>query len=305
MKKIISCLFVLFLFLSQSVIAKGSHSGCRCSSHRGHHHYSPYYHSHSDSSSRPVYLIKQDFQKREVKFPNCTKHYAVEEITTSIYSDGSKRITTNSTVYNSDGSALVSDCGVVEHVIYEGKHYFVVRKNKGNSGWQIINSEGEPQTVRKYSYMSVKKPNRIMVRLDKRYGIIDLTEKTVIPIKYQKFEDVSDGIFLTKLNGYWGVVDINNQTIINNDCERIKPLYDTLLIKRYGKYGLSDLRGKILYEPKYDKIKKMGEYILLKTDKTYRVLNMAGEPINDKIYRKIKLIRNELKGEEVSKSFIK
>lgn len=308
MKKIICCLIVLFVCFTQCVMAKGGHSSHGHSSHGRHSHHS-HHHSHhhliyhNSSHSTPVYLIQQDTKKQEVKFPNCTKHYAVEEITTSVYSDGTKRVMTSSTVFNSDGSTLISNCGSVEHLVFEGKHYFVVYKNKG--GWKIINSEGNSQTVKKYSYMYVLKPNRILVRLDKRYGIIDLQEKTVVPVKYRKFLEVSDGVFLTKLNGYWGVVDTENNTLIPNECERIKPVYDTLIIKRYGKYGLADVRGRILYEPGFDKIKKMGEYILLKKNKTYQVLDMEGVPVNDKIYGKIKLNRNKLEGEEVSKSYAK
>lgn len=319
MKKIICCLIVLMFCFSQSVFAKGSHSGHGCSrgghshsshhSHHSHHshghsHHHPNYHNyHSSSGSHPAYLIMQDYKKQEVKFPNCTKHYVIEEIITNTYSDGSKRVLTKSTVYNSDGTPIVSDCGSVEHVIYEGNHYFVVRKNKG--GWQIINSEGAPLTVKKYSYMSLLKPNRVLVRTDKRYGVIDFWEKSVIPVKYRKFNEISDGVFLTKLNGYWGVVDLGNNLLIPNDCERIKPLYDTLVLKRYGRYGLADLNGKILYEPKYDRIKKMGEYILLKDNKTYRVLDMSGSPVNDKIYGKVRLNRNKLEGDEISKKYSK
>ena len=152
--------------------------------------------------------------------------------------------------------------------------------------------------------MSVIKANRILVRYDKKYGVIDLAEKTIIPIKYKKFNEISDGIFLTKLNGYWGVLDINNNILINNDCEMIKPLYETLVIKRYGKYGLADLNGKILYEPKYKKIKRLGEYILVKDGKNYFVLDFEGQKVFDESYKYVRLERNRLKVKSSQKSWI-
>ena len=84
--------------------------------------------------------------------------------------------------------------------------------------------------------------------------------------------------------------------MVKNDCDKIKSLQDTILIKRYNKYGLADLDGKIIYEVKYDKIKKLGEYIVVKDGKKYFVLDYDGERMNDFSYKKIKLERNTLYG---------
>jgi sporulation protein YlmC with PRC-barrel domain len=144
--------------------------------------------------------------------------------------------------------------------------------------------------------MSELEPNRILVRRDKKYGIINLSDETIVPVKYDKFETVNKRTMIAKLNGYYGVIDYDNNTLIFPDCDRIKPFYDTLLLKRYHKYGLATLDGEKLFEPHYDKIKKLGEYILIKKNDKYGVLNSKGEFIEEIIYKKIKLERNRLKG---------
>ncbi len=288
MKKVIICLALILLC---SPIAKAAHGNCTNSNHSHHSH--THSSNHNGSSSNPVYLINREQRTDEIKFPECDKHYAVTETTTNYYSDGTKRIFTNSTIYNSDGSVLVENCKSVKHVIYNGSHYFLVNRNKG---YQILDDKAQEITTRKYTRMEILQPDRILVRFDKKYGIIDLSEKTIVPIKYQDFEEVGHEIFLTKLNGYWGLLDIDNNQLVKNDCEKIKPAYDTFILKRYGKYGLADKNGNIILNPTYDKIKKLGEYILVKRNRMYGVLDFEGKNVSEIQYKSIKIERNTLKG---------
>ena len=293
MKKIFLCFLLALSVCNVSNAAcshhGGYHAGCTNHAHATHHGHHP---SHSSSGSQSVYVVSRDFSKSEQKFPNCTKHYMVVETITYHYSDGSRRSFTNCTVFNSDGTVLVADCRGVNHVMYNNNHYFII--NKG--GYYIIDSEGSKITQKTYSAMKEFKPDRLIVRHDKKYGIIDLKENVIVPIKYQKFITDGNGVFITKLNGYWGIVDSENNQLVKNDCDKIKSLHDTILIKRYNKYGLADLDGKMIYEVKYNKIKKLGEYIVVKDGKKYFVLDYDGERINDFSYKKIKLERNTLYG---------
>ena len=281
MKKIL-CLLVLLLLLSPAY-AKSSHY---------HHNMNNSVHHSHDSSSHPVYLLSKDTKVDTVKYPDCNDHYELQEITTSSYSDGSKRVYTNSTVYNSDGSTLISDCRSVKHIIYDDKHYFIVNRN----GYEILNDKAEPVTVRKYSKIQEVDKNRLLVKYNKRFGIIDLQEQTIVPIKYQRLNEIANNIFLTKLNRYYGIVDVNNKTILENDCDKIKPLYDTFVVKKYNKYGLLDLNANILLNIEYDKISKLGEYIIVKKNKKYQVYDYTGKLLSPNQYKKLRLKRNRLQG---------
>lgn len=287
MKKVIVLLIALCMTTSVA-LAKCSNCG---HSHSGNCHNS---HNHSSSGdSHPVYLVRTENHTDQVKFSNCNEHYAVTETTTNIYSDGTRRSVANSTVYNADGTVLESDCRSVKHTVYDNKHYFLIRKT---DGYKIIDDKANIITKRSYSAMTEIEPNRIFVKRDKKYGIIDLSDKVVVPIKYQKLDFVNKRVMIAKLNGYYGVIDIDNEILIAPDCDRIKPLYDTIVLKRYHKYGLTDLNGELILSIKYDKIKKLGEYIVVKKDNKYGVLDYKGEIIGEIIYKQIKLERNKLKG---------
>ena len=288
MRKILIGLFVIILSCS---VAIGKCSTCNHSPSQSHSH-----HSHDSSSdSHPVYIVRTENRTDEIKFPNCKDHYAIMNTTISHYSDGTIRTYKNGTLYNSDGTVLESDCQYIHHVIYENNHYFLIKKT---AGYKIIDSQGKVLTKKAYSRMSELegKENRILVRRDKKYGIIDLHEGTIVPTKYQKFESIDDKIFITKLNGYYGILDIDNNILIENDCDKIKHLYDTLVLKRYHKYGLADLNGNIILNIHYDKIKRLGEYIVVKKNKKCGLLDYEGNFIGEIIYDDIKLERNKLKG---------
>ena len=287
MKKIFIYLFLAFYF----GLLNNVYASCNCN-HKGacnHHHT----HHSSQSSSQPVYLVRSEHNTSEEKFPNCAKHYMKTDTTINYYSDGSRRTFVNSTVYNQDGTILVSNCNKVKHVFYKNSHYFIICKN---SGCSIINSKGETITKQNYSKIEELKENRFLVKYNKKFGIIDIEENAVVPVKYQKFQKISDETFITKLNGYYGILDIENDILVKNDCEKIKPLHNTILLKRYGKYGLNKPDGSVIYKIEFDKIKPYKEFILLKKDKKYQISDYNGKSLSDEKFKKIKLERNTLFG---------
>ncbi len=283
MKKILLCCCLVFVLSSMINVSYAR-------SYHGHH--SGHYYSSRSSSGNNIYVVSRDYTKTEQKFPNCNTHYMTVETVTFHYSDGSRRRFNNCTVYNSDGIVIESGCSSVKHILFENKHYFIICK--GNC--YLTDGEGNKISKRTYSWINEIKPNRLIVKYNKKYGIIDLKDNVIVPIKYQKFIIDGNGIFITKLNGYWGILDSENNILVENDCDKIKSLHDTILIKRYHKYGLTDLDGKTIFDIKYDKIKKLGEYILVRENNRYFVLNSDGERINDFVYKKIKLKRNSLYG---------
>ena len=288
--RILCCL----ISLSLCTIAYGAcpHQNAHISNCRHNHNiHSTHHTNHGTSSDNQVYLVNQEYSKTEKKFPNCSKHYMIAETTIYHYSDGSRRSFSNYTVYNSDGTVLMENCKDVKHILYNNSHYFIISKN----GYYLTDDKGNKITQKTYSNIREFKPNRLIVKRDKKYGIIDLKENIIVPAKYQKF-NAEGNIFITKLNGYWGILDSENNIHVKNECEKIKPFCDVILLKKYGKYGLADLKGNIIYDVKYNKIKKLGEYILVRENQKYFVLNSEGKRINDSLYKKIKLKRNTLYG---------
>lgn len=300
MKRFLVFVCAIFILCSSNVWAKGSagHSAS-CSSHGrnssiSHNSHNRNYGGHSSSSSEHVYLTNTEHRTYEHKFPNCDNHYVVTETITNYYSNGTRNVFSNNTIYNSDGTVIETDCLSVKHLMVNDKHYFII--NKKGKGYQIIDDGSNILTTRKYSYISEVAPDRLLVKYDKKYGVIDINENTVIPIKYQQFEQVSPKIFKTKLNGYYGLVDIYNTIILPNNCDKIKQENDYLIVKRYDKYGLTSKDGNLIYDIKYDKIKNLGEYFLIKQNKKFAIYSPEANAKSKFMYNKIKLERNTLRG---------
>ena len=286
MKKILVCfLFSMIISANCTAFAAHNHSNCRGGYHNHYHR--------SSSSSSNVYLVRKEFDEREEKFHNCNKHSLLTETTTNYYSDGTRRVYKYYTVLNEDGTTLISSATDIKHLIYDNKHFFIVKKNKS---YKIMNEEGIEVSHRKYSSMTEIASNKLLVKNDKKFGIIDLTEKTIVPIKYKKFEQVGENLFLTNLNGYYGMMDYSNNILIKNEYDKIKQLHDSFLLKKYGKYGLANRFGEIVLPTEYDSIKKLGEYILVKKDKRFGVLDANSNWLGNVKYKKIRLERNVLEG---------
>ena len=244
-------------------------------------------------SSSCVYLVGKDFTQSEEKFLDCDKHFVVKDITTYLYSNGTRRTQVSATIYNMDGSVLESGCSDVEHYIHENLHYFSFYKNRK---YQVIDEKGLIYTVKNYKKMKEIAPNKLLVKLDKLFGVIDLHENTIIPIKYKSFEQIGQDLYLTKLNGYFGMINSSNKVLIKNEYDKIKPLYETYVLKRKDQYGLTDKNGKVLLPPIYNKIKKCGEYIIVQKGKYYGVFDATGGQLFPFIYKDIRLERNTLQG---------
>ncbi|MBE7713118.1 MAG: WG repeat-containing protein [Cyanobacteria bacterium SIG26] len=249
-------------------------------------------------SSSCVYIVGKDFMQSEEKFLNCDKHFVVKDITTYLYSNGTRRTQVSATIYNLDGLVLESGCSDVEHYIYANKHYFSFYKDKK---YQILDETGKINTVKNYKKMKVIVPNKFLVKLDKLYGVIDLYENTIIPIKYKSFEQIGQDLYLTKLNGYYGMINSSNKVLIKNEYDKIKPFYEIYVLKRKDQYGLANKHGEIILAPIYEKIKRCGEYIIVQKGKYYGVFDSTGNQLSPFIYKNIRLDRNTLQGKLNSK----
>lgn len=245
------------------------------------------------SSCSHVYVVRSDVSQEERIFANCKKHYLKTETTTNYYSNGTKRVFNNHTIMNSDGSIVAQGFSNVKHVIKDDKHYFLVRKGKV---YKILNDTGIDLTQRQYTYMEEISPEKLLVKSDKKYGIIDLNEKIIVPIKYKKFVRNGTDLYLTELNGFYGLLDSSNNVIIKNEYDKIKRVYDIFILKQYNKFGLADINGKIIIPAQVDSIKKLGEYIIVKNNKKYGVYSNDGKALSPIIYKKIRLERNKLEG---------
>ncbi len=237
------------------------------------------------------YVTYKDFYQEEHNFKNCDRHYLLKDVSIYYYSNGTRRTYISNTIFNKDGSILVSGCSDVNHIESNGKHYFIFYKNKK---YQIMDEFGNILSVKKYKYMREIAQDKLLVKLDKRFGIVNLNDEIIVPIKYKKFEQIGKDLFLTKLNGYYGILNSSNKILIKNEHDKISPIHETFLLKKYNKFGLASKSGEIILPIEYDKIKELDEYIVIEKDGLYGLLDSSGNVISKPIYKKIRLNRNNI-----------
>ena len=212
MKKLIVCImaFAFLLTTTAPAFAKDGHggggkggSGGHSSSHsgggkghsggekghgggpsRGHGGGGGHYHS---SSSTSVYLVGREVIPNVQTIADCNEHSATSETFVSYYSNGTSNSYTYYTVLDAKGNVLATDCTDVKHTIYDNVHYLLLRKG-GKYG--IYSHDGQLISNRSYTTMYEIAPNRLLVKANKMYGVVDLLENTVVPIKYKEFKSV-------------------------------------------------------------------------------------------------------------------
>ena len=160
--------------------------------------------THHHSSSSSSHFVRTDSFSQEHKFADCDEHKMTSETVVSYYSDGRRYSHTYYTLMNKDGSIIQDNCTNASHLVYDKNHYFIFRKNKK---YNLMRANGEILSSRKYTSMQEIASNRLLVRADKKYGIIDLNENTISPLKYKSIEEVGKNLFITKLNGYYEMMN--------------------------------------------------------------------------------------------------
>lgn len=249
----------------------------------------------------PVVPISTYVNNYQEFFPGCEEHtLLINEIVTE-YSDRSTSTDRLYSVVDMNGYTILTNATAVEHLYKGYNHYFLVRIN-GN--YQIIDAYGRMVTPEGYVTATLVEPDRIKVSknlsfLKVGYGILDADGQVIVPVKYQSISPgkFNNGLYITKLNGYYGLINLDNKVFLNNEYDNIKEFQSVYLLKKEGKYGLVSFYGDLILDAKYDKISKLGEYITVKKGNLWAAYDSYGRTLTPFKYKKFKLDRNSLIGD--------
>ncbi|MFN8577595.1 MAG: WG repeat-containing protein [Candidatus Sericytochromatia bacterium] len=105
------------------------------------------------------------------------------------------------------------------------------------------------------SWEKTFKEGLLGLRINSRYGFVDINGNLVIPDMYEDVKDFSDGLAGVKTPNKWGFIDKNWNVIIKPQYDYVSNFKNGYSIFRLrGKYGVIDTKGKIIIEPIYDNI---------------------------------------------------
>lgn len=126
------------------------------------------------------------------------------------------------------------------------------------------------------------------VKLDGKYGYINLSKREVIEVKYQDALDFSSGLAAVTENGKtWGYINTSGKKVIDFKLEEAKDFEGKFACaKKNGKWGILDKYGNTVVPFKYDESFYLNEngYGRIKENNKYGVVNDNGKVVVSAIY---------------------
>jgi hypothetical protein len=146
-------------------------------------------------------------------------------------------------------------------------------------------------------YDSIQKlsEGRYIVQIRDKYGVIDGSGEVRIPIKYDSIRITAEGSFDVDLNGKHGIMNGKGMLIIGHLYDWITPISDSLYImKQDGFYGIIDGKGNkmLMVNERYDSFRELapGKAILVQKGSYYGVISREGKQILPVEYDSISLL---------------
>ena len=107
------------------------------------------------------------------------------------------------------------------------------------------------------------------------------TGDVVIPFKYDKVQDFSEGLAAVKLKGKWGCINNSGKEVVPLKYNDIFNFHEGLArVKLKGKWGFMDKSGKEVVPPKYDDVEKFKEGLAgVKLNGKWGYINKSGKEV--------------------------
>lgn len=154
------------------------------------------------------------------------------------------------------------------------------------SKYNIIDINGNPKFSKWYEDLTIPSKGKMnyIVKLDNKYGIVDDSEKVILPIEYLEFSKspYNDGSYLARdKNGKYGFITIDGKVTLPFEYDNLtrRNYYDNVLSVRNGKCGLVQINNGMPYEITtcdYDEIEG-NKIMIVKKDDKYGLLDVYGQ----------------------------
>lgn len=251
MKRFIVLLIILFTIIANFTTQAFAHNSSKCNCHCKNHY------SHYPSN----YIISEVTNISYLQLNNCDKHQIEKQTTITYYSNSSPTTIHRYAAYDDYGNMIIDNCISIEHVVYKNKCFFIIKfyDNKIfslNSKAAIISDNNNFEINKKYNLLIKTYDNRYIAKLDGKYGLIDIEENQIAPFMYDAIDKLCVGLYKTKINGMYGVMDSNGKIILNCQYDTVKKLGSNhYQIKQNKKWGILSNDGKIIAPVIYKDVK--------------------------------------------------
>ena len=113
--------------------------------------------------------------------------------------------------------------------------------------------------------------------------------------QYQYKKEIQDGLFLTKVDGKFGLINNNGNILIHNEYDTLDFCGSKGYSVKNGKIGLIDREGNILIPNEYEKIDWYGNLGVSVKDGKYGIIDIKGKIIIPNEYELIEFVKDRFK----------
>ena len=158
--------------------------------------------------------------------------------------------------------------------------------------WGCIDRNGRVVIPLKYNRIENFSEGIATVRIGSNHGCVDLEGRLVIPLMYDEIGLSSQGLMPAQKDGFWGVINHQNETVVPFEYRQAPRLQGWGVkkgtIEVYnGRYGVMDLQGRFIIPCTYRYLIWHNGLYAARKDGKYGTLDEKGNVVHDFIYDKI------------------
>ena len=165
-------------------------------------------------------------------------------------------------------------------VIHPKDLSLIIDVKDGNFGF--VNKETEEVVIpHKYERVQEFSEGLAAVSLNWKWGFIDKTGKEITSLKYDSIDDFSEGLAAVSLNWKWGFIDKIGKEVIPIKYDYVRSFSEGLaVVKINSKYGYIDKIGKEITSLKYDSVYDFSEGLaVVEINGKYGYINKKGNEV--------------------------
>jgi len=166
-----------------------------------------------------------------------------------------------------------------------------IRVKKDNL-YNYIDASGNPILSKWYTNLNINDEGLMIARYNNKDGVIDLTEKTIIPFEYDRIERTySDaGAYQVQKNGKYGIITKEGTVVIPVQYDNLQSANTYYIVSSGSRKGIVDKSGKILLPLEYEEIERTDKNLLVRKNGKQNILDKDLKPAFTQQYDDLKQI---------------
>ena len=209
----------------------------------------PFEYDDANPFSEGLALVKKDERKFYIDTTGQVAFYVEGYSFCGPFSCGLSQVSLSSGMdgfLNVHGELVIGTNYEIARAFHDG-----VSEAYGNGHWGVINTVCDTLIPFAYSYLRGHN-GQYIIRKDGKYGMIDINNNTIIPIEYDMLEWFYNGLALAMKNDKTGFIDVNNKVVVPFQYDVARGFEDgPAVVSKGNKYGYIDKGGNYVVPLKY------------------------------------------------------